>query len=84
MGISLSRIKNYKQRYEFLQQMLLEYCIRQLTRYENDVIQLSNNVAYRKADPLDHLEMIMAQTRLGTAEKIFSDMNIILEISRGG
>lgn len=80
----MSRTLTYKRRYELLQQMLLEYGLRQLARYENDVIQLSNNVTYRKADPLDHLEMIMAQTRLGTAEKMFGDLQIILEISRSG
>ncbi len=80
----MSRTLTYKRRYELLQQMLFEYGIRQLSRYENDVIQLANNVTYRKADPLDHLEMIMAQTRLGTAEKMFSDLQIVLEISRGG
>lgn len=54
--------------------MLAEYMTRAIARYENDVIQLSNNVAFRKADPVDHLEMIMAQTRLGTADKIFTDI----------
>ena len=75
---------NRKKRPVLLEQMLYEYCSRQLSRYEDDVIQLSNNVMYRKADPLDHLEMIMAQTRLGAAEKIFADIYFILEISRGG
>ena len=31
---------------------------------ENDMVQLLNNVSYRKADQLDMLEMIMAKTRL--------------------
>lgn len=56
---------------------------RQAARYENDVIQLSNNVSYRGADPLDHLEMIMAQTRVGTAEKIFDDLRQLIAIAQG-
>lgn len=49
-------------------------------RLENDIIQLDNNVKYRKADPLDHLEMIMAQVRAQTAHDIFRD---ILRLMKG-
>lgn len=71
-----------KRRPQNLIDLLQEYMYRQSARYENDVIQLSNNVTYRGADPLDHLEMIMAQTRVGTAEKIFDDLRMIIEISK--
>lgn len=56
---------------------LIAYIFRQTLRYEDDITELDNHTVYRNADPVDHLEMIMAQTRLGTAEKIFAD---ILEI----
>jgi hypothetical protein len=79
----LSTVKTSNHQYDFLLQMLFEYMLRQSIRYENDVIQLSNNVTYRDADPLDHLEMIMAQTRFGTSQKIFDDLRTIIAISRG-
>ena len=48
----------------------------------NDVIQLCNNVAYRSADPLDHLEMIMAQTRKATIEEVARDLYSLLRMVR--
>lgn len=71
-----------RDQYEFLVCLLHEYRLRQLIRYENDVIQLSNNCTYRKADPVDHLEMIMAQTRLATMEKVSADLYRLIELSR--
>ena len=62
---------------------LIEYIFRQSLRYEDDVTELCNRMTYRDADPVDHLEMIMAQTRLGTAEKIFDDLLTILRWSYG-
>ena len=47
---------------------------------ENDVIQLSNNVVYRSADPLDHLEMIMAQVRRATIEEISLELYHLLKL----
>lgn len=70
-----------KKRPQNLIDLLQEYMYRQSARFENDVIQLSNNVTYRAADPLDHLEMIMAQTRVGTSEKIFDDIRMLIAIS---
>lgn len=70
--------------YEYLLSCLYEYMHRQSYFYENDLIQLSNNVAYRKADPLDHLEMIMAQTRYACALDIFADIYQIIAICRKG
>lgn len=70
-----------KKRPQNLIDLLQEYMYRQSARYENDVIQLCNNVTYRAADPLDHLEMIMAQTRVGTSEKIFDDIRMLIAIS---
>lgn len=46
---------------------------------ENDMVQLLNNVSYRKADQLDMLEMIMAKTRL---EYALSDHRKICRILR--
>lgn len=68
---------------EKLVELLNEYMYRQSTRYENEIIILSNNVSYRGADPIDHLEMIMAQTRAGTADKIFYDLRMVVAIWRG-
>lgn len=47
---------------------------------ENDKIQLINNVTYRKADELDHMEMIIAITKLRTAEELFGDINKLLDM----
>ena len=58
---------------------LLEYMYRKEDFLSNDVQQLANNVQYRMADPVDHLEMIMAQTRLQTAKELCKD---ILQIVR--
>lgn len=74
----MSKIRMTK--YRLLEKMLCQYLNRITSEYECDVVQLDNNVAYRSADPLDHLEMIMAQTRRATAEKISSDILTILEI----
>lgn len=57
---------------------LYQYMWEQETRYDNDLIQLYNNVSYRKADALDHLEMIMAIVRRDTARQIFRDITAIL------
>lgn len=59
--------------------LIRDYLYRQICRYEDDVTQLSNNVTFRKSDPLDHLEMIMAQTRLATAIKINQDIQFLLD-----
>lgn len=48
----------------------------------NDVIQLCNNIAYRDADPLDHLEMIMAQTRKATIEEVARELYPLLRMIR--
>lgn len=62
--------------------MLYQYMLNKEIWLENDVIQLSNNVVYRQADALDHLEMIMAQTRLATATDIFNDIYRVLRIMK--
>lgn len=43
---------------------LMVYMYSEDCRLENDMVQLLNNVSYRKADQLDMLEMIMAKKRL--------------------
>lgn len=43
---------------------LMVYMYSEDCRSENDLVQLLNNVSYRKADQLDMLEMIMVKTRL--------------------
>ena len=59
---------------EYLAHLLYEYFDRQQIYRENDVIQLANNVQFRKADPLDHLEMIMAQVRSQVTTDISRDV----------
>lgn len=60
---------------------LIQYLLHKQQYYENDVIEQSNHVAYRKADPVDHLEMIMAQTRAATFEAVADDIFRILSWS---
>lgn len=50
---------------------------------EEDLHLLKVNMFVRDMEPLDHLEMIMAEVRLATAEKIFRDIGKIVEISKG-
>lgn len=64
--------------------IIWQYMMNKECRLNNDVIQLSNNVSYRNSDPLDHLEMIMAQTRLQVAKEIFSDLVYLLKLIKKG
>lgn len=66
---------------DLLRADLIAYIFRQSLRYEDDVTELNNRTVYRDADPVDHLEMIMAQTRMATADKIFADIQRILHWS---
>lgn len=71
-------------KYEYLVMLLYEYFYRQQIYRDNDVVQLSNNVQFRKADPLDHLEMIMAQVRAQVTTDISRDVYKLVAISKGG
>jgi hypothetical protein len=62
--------------------VLYQYMMFKEQYYSNDITQLCNNVSYRNADALDHLEMIMAQVRLATAQEIFSDMYKLMRMIR--
>lgn len=64
--------------------LLHQYMYRKIVKYENDVTLLNNNIVYRQADPIDHLEMVMAQVRLATVEEIFSDLRKVIAISKDG
>lgn len=66
---------------DLLREQILMYLFRQSLRYEDDITELNNHTVYREADPVDHLEMIMAQTRLGTFERISADILQILRWS---
>lgn len=82
MGTSLKKKKILNDNnLDLLRAQLIEYIFRKTHYYENDLIELGNHITYRKADPVDHLEMIMAQTRAGTAEEIFADIFQILHWS---
>ena len=73
-----------KTEYEYLVMLLYEYFYRQQIYRDNDVIQLSNNVQFRRADPLDHLEMIMAQVQSQVTSDISQDVYKLVAISKGG
>lgn len=60
--------------------LIYQYMMHQEQRLTNDLIQLENNVTYRKADIMDHLEFIIALVRLETTINIFNDLNVILRI----
>lgn len=62
---------------------LMMYLWEEDNRLENDLVQLCNNVAYRKADQLDMLEMIMARTRFEYAREDHRRINRILRNFRG-
>lgn len=66
---------------DLLRTELIAYLFRKQIYYENDVIELNNHTAYRNADPVDHLEMIMAQTRLATCEEICDNILEIIHLS---
>lgn len=62
--------------------LIWQYMMNKESRLKNDVIQLGNNITFRNSDPLDHLEMIMAQTRLQTATDIFDEIALLLKMIR--
>ena len=73
-----------KTQYEYLAHLLYEYFYRQQIYRENDLVQLTNNITFRHADPLDHLEMIMAQVRAQVTTDIGRDVYRLVAISKGG
>lgn len=70
--------------YEYLTHLLYEYFYRQQIYRENDLVQLTNNISFRRADALDHLEMIMAQVRAQVTTDISRDVYKLVAISKGG
>lgn len=66
---------------DVLRAQIIEYIFRKSHYLESDLIELNNHTVYRTADPIDHLEMIMAQVRAQTAEEIFADLFQILHWS---
>ena len=65
-------------------EMLYEYMYNKEVFLMNECIQLSNNVAFRDADALDHLEMIIASAKLEAAREIFQDFRFLLRLGRDG
>lgn len=47
----------------------------------NDFVQLCNNVYYREADLVDHLDFIIARVRLQMFAELQSDLKQILQFS---
>lgn len=70
--------------YEYLTHLLYEYFYRQQIYRENDLVQLTNNISFRHADALDHLEMIMAQVRAQVTTDISRDVYRLVAISKEG
>lgn len=67
-------------RFEVLQSLLLQFANRKCLQAESDITQLLNNLDLRRADPIDHLEIVMAQVRSSCAEQFQSDILKILDI----
>lgn len=67
-------------RFEVIQSLLLQYANRKCLQAESDITQLLNNLDLRRADPIDHLEIVMAQVRSSCAEQFQSDILKILDI----
>ena len=67
----------------YFEENLFLYCQRMQNTLEEDLHLLKVNMSVRAMEPLDHLEMIMAEVRLATVEKIFRDIGKIVEISKG-
>lgn len=67
-------------RFEVLQSLLLQYVNRRCLQAEADITQLLNNISLRRADPVDHLEIVMAQVRSSCADQFQSDILKILDI----
>lgn len=67
-----------------LSDLLGMYLLRITSQYENDLTQLLNNLVLRSADPVDHLELIMAHTRCAVADQIAKDIYKIIDISNLG
>lgn len=67
----------------YFEENLFLYCQRMENTLEQDLHMLKVNLLSRDMEPLDHLEMIMAEVRLATAERIFNDIGKIVEISKG-
>ena len=70
--------------HEYLTHLLYEYFYRQQIYRENDLVQLTNNISFRHADALDHLEMIMAQVRAQVTTDISLDVYKLVAISKEG
>lgn len=66
--------KSLKQMIEVLQQYMYNYH----SALERDHRQLNNNVAYRTADVLDHLEFILHLNRRQSIQSVFDDIRKIL------
>lgn len=62
--------------------LIYQYLYNKQIWANNDVVQLGNNVSFRNSDPLDHLEMIMAQTRKATIEEVARDLYPLLRMVR--
>lgn len=59
-------------------EILYQYMLNKEIFLMNDIIQLDRNVTYIEADNLDHLEMIISNVRLATAQEIFKDIRFLI------
>lgn len=58
--------------------LLYQYFWNKQVRADNDLTQLINNLTLRESDPLDYLEIIMAQTRKAVVEEISREAYILM------
>lgn len=63
--------------------MIYLYLYNKQVRAGNDVSQLAANVSFRDADPLDHLEMVMAQVRKAAIEEVAMELFQLMRDFRG-
>lgn len=58
--------------------LLYQYFFNKQVRADNYVVQLENNIRFRDADCLDHLEMIMAHVRKDTIDEVAHEVRLLL------
>lgn len=60
--------------------LLYEYMLHKRSYLDNDYVQLINNVSFRDCDMLDHLEFIVARTKLDLVDEIFFDLSNLFKL----
>ena len=61
-------------------ELLLEYLMRERDRLSADVVQLQENIRYRRISSVDCLELIIAQERLSAFMDFSDNVRMILRL----